>query len=93
MSYSISYNPELSRQYPPIRKCTKKTDIKIVTYTLLAVIVGYILLKCGVAHYLLPGDMKITTAAFSSLVEQVGAGEPIGEAVVAFIQDVVANGA
>ena len=92
MSYNILYNPELKMQYPPIRKSRKEINTKPLFILLFVVIAGYILVQSGAAQFLLPGDAKITTAAFSSMIKQVGAGEPVGDAVVTFFQDVIANG-
>lgn len=48
--------------------------------------------KAMLQRILIPGDAEVTIAAFSSMVEQIQAGEPIGDAVTAFCGEIIENG-
>ena len=41
---------------------------------------------------MLPGDEEITAAALEGMVEDLRAGEPLGEAVEAFCKEIIAGG-
>lgn len=41
--------------------------------------------------YLLPGEKGVTEAAFSVMITDLQAGEPLGEAVTAFCRQVIAG--
>lgn len=93
MSYYVEYNPELKSQYPSITKREKKLPVKGILLLLLVAVAGYMLLSSGVLQFFVPGDPEVTTTAFSDLVERVGTGEPVREAVRTFFQEVIVNGA
>lgn len=91
MSYCVEYNPELRKRYPIRVKRRKKPTVKIVI--LLMVMIGaYISVQCGLARYLIPGNVDVTNAAFSQLVEQVVSGEPISQSILTFCEEIVTNG-
>jgi hypothetical protein len=41
---------------------------------------------------LIPGDPETTAAAFSTMVERVGMGEPLRESILGFCQEIIING-
>ncbi len=45
-----------------------------------------------VRDLLLPGDEDVTAAALEEMVENIRAGEPVGEAVEAFCREILAGG-
>ena len=45
-----------------------------------------------VVDWLIPGDDAITTVAAETLIADLRAGVPAGEAVTAFCEEIIANG-
>ncbi len=91
MSYCIEYNPELKRKYPKIKK-QKSVPTKKIVFLLAFCIVSYLLIQSKAYRYLLPGDPDVTISAFSAMVERVGEGAPVKDAVRSFCEDIIMNG-
>lgn len=89
MSYKVQYHPELNRKYPASSASHKRNGRKIIFFSLLAILVGVLLIQSDVFHYLLPGNPEVTAAAFASLVTEVGEGESVTEAIVKFCNDII----
>lgn len=88
MSYYVEYNPEVKRRYPC--KKTRISKAPLVIFGLLFATVGvYTMIRYNLLHYLIPGDSKVTTAAFSEMIESVGNGKAVTEAVFAFCRDII----
>lgn len=43
-------------------------------------------------EFLIPGEPTVTQAAFSEMVTEIQAGEPLGDAVTAFCRQIVEDG-
>lgn len=91
MSYCIEYNPELKKKYPKA-KFTKQISIKPIIYILVCFVATYLFVESKIYRYLLPGNPDVTIAAFSTLVERVGEGDPMGAAVRSFCEEIILNG-
>ena len=90
MSYCVEYNPELRKDYPMRTKQKRQLPIKLIlSISLIAAV--YILASCGIFRHLIPGDPDKTTAAFSVMVEEIGEGERLKDAVVTFCREVITN--
>ena len=91
MSYCIEYNPELKRKYPKV-KFHRQIPTKKIIFLLIFFISAYLLLESKVYRYLIPGDPDTTIAAFSAMVDQVGDGEPMKDAVRSFCEEIIVHG-
>lgn len=91
MSYCIKYNPELNKKYPDFKK-QRNIPIKKILIIMILFVSAYIFAQSGWVHYLLPGDPDETASAFSTLVERVGDGDPVREAVYGFCEEIITGG-
>lgn len=92
MSYRIDYDPEKSRIYPT----AKRGKHKWLIISLAVVTAIFALQKLDGQGYLkswlLPGNPEVTSAALTSMFEDVQQGEPVGQAVTAFCLKIIHNG-
>ena len=91
MSYCVKYSPELGKRYPSVVKIRRKFPVGVLFGVLFFVVAAYALISSDVLHYLIPGDPAVTTAAFSLMVEEIGAGESVSEAFFSFCKEIVVN--
>ena len=91
MSYCIAYNPEMKDKYPEA-KTRKVLPAKKLFVLFAVVIVTYVFMQYRLYRFLIPGNPDITVSAFSSMVESVGDGEPVREALVVFCKEIIENG-
>ena len=91
MSYVVEYNPELRKRYPTKQFKFPKSGIKIILTLLFAVVAGYAAIHVNLFHYLIPGDSTVTAQAFSAMVEQIGAGEPVSACISDFCKEIIAG--
>ena len=77
-----------------------KTKYKLKKQTIIATLgIVIVMLLClpvvreSVKQLLLPGDPVITEAAFISMVEQLGAGESVYDAVTVFCKEIIQGAA
>ena len=91
MSYHVDYNPEMKNRYPIHIKIKRKFRIRPIVLSTMAVVLIYAVFRSGVLQYMIPGDPVVTTAAFSGMVEDIGGGESIREAFLAFCKEVIVN--
>lgn len=91
MSYRVDYNPEMKNRYPSVSKIRKKLPIKPLLWSVVAVTAVYGIISSGVLRWFIPGDPAVTTAAFSGMVEEIGAGEPVREAFLTFCKEIIIN--
>ncbi len=94
MSYCIEYTSGVSKKYPmktkqKIKKQTVIAIVSVVTVALLCLPV----VRESVKQLLMPGDPVITEAAFISMVEQLGAGESVYDAVTVFCKEIIQGAA
>jgi len=92
MSYCIEYNPELRKAYPKKREKLPVPSIKLLIICVLAFVGVYILFGTGLLKFLIPGDADVTVTAFSDMVQRVGTGENVSDAVFCFFKDVIGAG-
>lgn len=92
MSYHVSYNPELSHRYPVVPQRRKKISKYLVVFGLIAALTAGAAWRGGILRLLIPGDPETTVAAFSTMVERVGMGEPLRESILGFCQEIIVNG-
>ena len=92
MSYCVEYNPESKKRYPSVKTKQNKLKIKMMLLLLFFSVVVYTAVRCDLVYYLIPGQPDVTVAAVSGLVDQIKAGEPMGEAVQCFMETVIQNG-
>ncbi len=90
MSYCVEYNPELKRKYPSVKKYRRKPSKKVFIL-LVTCVSAYIFVHNGWIKFLLPGNPDVTISAFSALVEQVGEGDSIKQAVLTFCEEIITN--
>ena len=91
MSYCIEYNPELREKYPKV-KLQRHIPTKKLVYLLVFFVASYLLIQSKVFRYLLPGNPDVTISAFSTMVERVGDGAPMRDAVRSFCEEIIVNG-
>ena len=91
MSYCIEYNSELRKKYPDVKK-RRQMPIKKTIIVLVLFVSAYIFTQSGWVRYLLPGNPDETVSAFSTLVERVGDGDPVREAVYGFCEEIITGG-
>ena len=92
MSYCVEYNPELRKRYPELKKPRMKLPVGALLCSVAAVAAVYMIVTSGVLRYLIPGDPDVTTAALETLVDEIGAGEPVREAFVDFCKEIILSG-
>lgn len=91
MAYRIVYGPEIKAP-----KQTRRTSVRIPAFTA-AFLLAFVLLvrqfwPAGteiLKQYLLPGEPTVTEQAFSAMVENIRAGEGIGEAFAVFCEEII----
>ncbi len=91
MSYNIEYNPELHVRYPVLQKKKKRISASAVFALLFCVITGWIIAKNKLLRFLIPGDPEVTAEAFSTMVEKIENGVPVGEGLLAFCEEIITN--
>ena len=91
MSYYIEYNPEMKEKYPKTRRVIE-LPIKKLLFIFAVLITSYAFMQCRLYRYFIPGNPDVTMSAFSNMVENVGDGEPVKDAVFAFCKEIIKNG-
>ena len=91
MSYCIAYNPELNRKYPK-RKYIKQFPIKKLLFLTMILVTSYVFLQAKLYRYFIPGDPDVTVPAFSTMVDRVGDGDSVRDALVEFCKEIIMNG-
>lgn len=89
MSYCVEYNPELKNRYPIYERQRIKLPIRALFWSIAVIAMMYMVASGGLLQYLIPGDPDVTTAAFSTLVDEIGEGEPVREAFVEFCKEII----
>lgn len=92
MGYRIDYNGGTVVKKPIYAPKVGKKKIVLLSAAVLTA--AFLLWPMGrrcVRDLLLPGDEDVTAAALSELVNDLSAGEPVGEAVEAFCRDIIAD--
>ena len=92
MSYIVSYEPELDRWYPKKQDRHVQFPFKKIFLFLSVCGAVYAFVRFGLVRFLIPGDPVVTAEAFSNMLSLVKEGESVGDAITAFVQDVLAGG-
>lgn len=85
VSYQINYDPSRRRKFYTVKHKKIPSWILAVACIALAATIFHNELK----NFLIPGDPQITSAAFSSLTEDLQAGESFKNAVTAFCREII----
>ena len=87
MSYRVDYNPEMKKHYPSVIKIRKKLPVRPLLLSAVTIAACYGIFCSGVLRLLIPGDPAVTTAAFSGMADDIGAGESVRQAFLTFCKD------
>ena len=94
MGYRITYeNGVIRKQMLRVRRLRWKRWGAGVAAAGLAVALMLPAGRLWIRDLLLPGDEEITAAALESMVSDLQAGEPMGEALETFCKEILAGGA
>lgn len=92
MAYRIDYGSGGEKK----RAMKGRTPVRRVAAGIVcAVLLAALLFPAGrraLRDLILPGDAEVTAAALRDLVAELQDGEPVGDAVSAFCQEVIAGG-
>ena len=88
MSYIIQYNPDLNKKYPK-QRIHKQLPTKQLVIFFVICVVAYMFAHYGWYKFLLPGDVDVTAAALSALIDRIGEGASVKEAVYSFCEDII----
>lgn len=91
MSYRVDYNPEMKNRYPSFIKIRKKVPVRPLLLGIVVITACCCIFRCGVLRLLIPGDPAVTTAAFSEMVDDIGAGQAIRQALLSFCKEIIVN--
>lgn len=93
MGYRIQYGREAIRTAiaEPVKMKEKRPGI--VPFILITTAAVCLLLQKGGAltDYFIPGNKEVTSAAFTTLIDNVKGGEPVADAVTAFCREIIDN--
>ena len=92
MSYRVDYNPEMKNRYPNFVKIKRKLPVRPILLSVAAVAIIYGIVSSGLLRFLIPGEPAVTTAAFNGMMEDIGAGESVRQAFLAFCKEIIQNG-
>ena len=92
MGYRISYGESVQKieiqEKPTGNKSNKKLFLIAAIVLVLLAVWSF---SDRLTEYLIPVDPKITRSAVTTMVSDIGAGEPVGEAVTAFCKEIIAG--
>ena len=91
MSYRVDYDPESKKRYPTIIKYRRKLPVRAILLSVTTVALCYGIISCGALRLLIPGDPAVTTAAFSGMIDDIGAGKSIRQALLSFCKEIIIN--
>lgn len=91
MSYRVDYNPEMKNRYPSFIKVKRKVPVRLLLMAAITITVCYGVFRSGLLRFLIPGDPAVTTAAFSGMVDDIGAGESVRQAFLTFCKEIIVN--
>ena len=93
MGYRVCYSPEDNKRYPEVNKQGRGRGARYIVITL-AVILSLTIPKVRerLRMWLIPGDEAVTSGAFTQMVEDIQSGNPVGDAVTVFCQEILDHG-
>lgn len=90
MGYQITYSDgSIQKKTTRRRRIKWKPVLLSVTAMVLTSVLAVPSGRMWVRDLLLPGDEEVTAAALHGLVEDLNAGEPLGDAVEAFCREII----
>ena len=92
MGYTIEYQPEDNIRYPPVKKEKAHTKTIAVLVVCVLLLLSSLIWGEDIFNFLLPGDAEITKAALANMVEEIGEGVQVGEAMAAFCSEIYEAG-
>ena len=93
MGYRVYYSPEDNNKYPTRNKQGNTPYLRYLGVILTVILVLTVpQLRSHLRQWLIPGDETVTSEAFTQMVESIGEGQSVGEAVTAFCQEILDNG-
>ena len=94
MSYRIVYGP-----MPPVREARRSGPLRFQVLTALFLLLFVLLVRQAwpegtqtLRRFLIPGEPTVTEEAFSGMIGEIRAGEPVGDAVTAFCRQIMEHG-
>ncbi len=88
MAYLVRYEPELDHKYSSVNN--KKNKWMYIVALCLIVIIGLVPgFRNWMWDFMIPGDPRITVAAFENMVSDVAAGENMSEVFAAFCREIL----
>ena len=93
MAYTVSYTQtgEMERKTAAFPKFNHKILLSLCLVLLLIFGAVKLLSNDFVQNFLIPGDPRITKAAFSEMTQNIREGQPVEDAVVAFCKQIIAE--
>lgn len=91
MSYHVDYNPEMKYRYPIRIKIKKKFPIRSLLLSTATIAACYGIFRSGALRFLIPGNADVTSAAFSGMVEDIGGGESVRQALLTFCKEIIVH--
>lgn len=91
MSYRVDYNPEMNNRYPSTMREKKKLPMKTILIVVAAVAISSGIFNSEVLRFLIPGDVAVTTAAFSGMVDDISTGDSVRQAFLNFCKEIILN--
>ena len=91
MSYRVDYDPEMKNRYPTYIKIKRKLPARPLLLSIAVIAACYGVFRSGLLHYFIPGDPAVTTAAFSGMMDDIGAGESVRQAFLDFCKEIIVN--
>lgn len=91
MSYRVDYSPEMKNRYPTYIKIKRKFPVRPLLYLIVAIVACYGIFSSGLLQVLIPGDAAVTTAAFSTMVDEIEAGKSVRQAIMSFCKEIIVN--
>lgn len=91
MSYRVDYNPEMKNRYPAFVKIRRKLPVWPLLLSVVIIVVCYTVYHNRLLYLLIPGDAAVTTAAFSTMLDDIGTGESVRQAFLNFCKEIIVN--
>lgn len=93
MAYTVSYTEagKMERNNVVSSKSNHKILVSLCLVLLLVFGTVKLLSSQRIQQFLIPGDPKITAAAFSEMTQSVRDGQPVDDAIVAFCRQIIAE--
>lgn len=91
MSYRVDYDPEMKNRYPSYIRIKRKLSVRPLLLFVAVIAACYGIFRSGLLRHFIPGDPAVTTAAFSGMMDDIGAGESVRQAFLEFCKEIIVN--